>query len=160
MTISPINFKELTFLVVDDESLIVDIITSILQNLESKKVHKADSGMTALNFLSDSNIKIDCIISDHGMEPMSGLELLQHIREGRNTGMVRDTRFVMLTGHGEAEVVKTAAALDVDGYAIKPVSQRGLMQTLIRAFGRKRIIKGASEYAKVELPSLDDPKKE
>ena len=89
MTLSPLNFRELTFLVVDDESLILDIVTSMLQNLESKKVHKATSGMDALNYLSDSNIDIDCVISDHGMEPMTGLELLQHIREGRNAGMVK-----------------------------------------------------------------------
>ena len=71
--------------------------------------------------------------------------------------MVRDTRFVMLTGHGEAEVVRTAAALDVDGYAVKPISQRGLAQTLTRAFNRKRIMKAGSEYASVALPvKVDD----
>ena len=157
MTLSPLNFRQLTFLVVDDESLILDIVASMLQNLESKKVHKATSGMAALNFLSDSNIDIDCVISDHGIEPMTGLELLQHIREGRNAGMVRDTRFVMLTGHGEAEVVRTAAALDVDGYAVKPVSQHSMMQTLVRAFSRKRILKAGSDYASVVLPEkLED----
>ena len=157
MTLSPLNFRELTFLVVDDESLILDIVASMLQNLESKKVHKATSGTIALNFLSDSNVSIDCVISDHGMEPMAGLELLQHIREGRNASMVRDTRFVMLTGHGEAEVVRTAAALDVDGYAVKPVSQRSMIQTLTRAFNRKRILKAGSDYATVVIPAkLDD----
>ena len=152
MVVTPLNFSELSFLVVDDESVIVDIIASILQTLSARKVLKCVSAMTALNILSDSNVKIDCVISDHGMEPITGLELLQRIRDGRNPGMVRDTRFVMLTGHGEVEVVQTAAKLDVDGYAIKPISQKGLVQTLNRAFARKRILKSGSEYGAVVLP--------
>ena len=154
MTTTPLNFRDLSFLVVDDESVIADIIASILQNLNAKKVLKCVSPMIALNLLADSNVKIDCIISDHGMEPITGLELLQRIRDGRNPGMVRDTRFVMLTGHGETEVVKAAALLDVDGYVIKPISQKGLVQTLSRAFARKRILKSGSDYEAVQLPTL------
>lgn len=149
---SSLSFRDLTFVVVDDESVIVDIIASTLQKLNAKAVHKCKSGEEALNILSDSNTKIDCVISDHGMEPMTGLELLQRVRDGRNPGMVRDTRFVMLTGHGEVEVVKTAALLDVDGYAIKPISQKGLVQTLERAFARKRILRSGSDYGAVQLP--------
>jgi DNA-binding NarL/FixJ family response regulator len=81
-----------------------------------------------------------------------GLELLQGIREGRNPGLVRDTRFIMLTSHSEKEVVQTALALDVDGYVIKPISPGGLVQTIERAFARKRILKAGSDYAAVELP--------
>lgn len=154
MPTTPLNFPELSFLVVDDESVIADIIASILQNLNAKKVLKCVSPMIALNLLADSNVKIDCVISDHGMQPITGLELLQRIRDGRNPGMVRDTRFVMLTGHGETEVVKAAALLDVDGYAIKPISQKGLVQTLSRAFARKRILKSGSDYEAVQLPAI------
>ncbi len=145
------DLSDLSFLVVDDESLILDIIASILKNVNAKNVYKSDSAKYALDILSDTNRKIDCIISDHGIEPVTGLELLQGIREGRNPDLVRDTRFIMLTSHSEKEVVQTALALDVDGYVIKPISPGGLVQTIERAFARKRILKAGSDYAAVEL---------
>ena len=150
--VSPIDYSALTFLVVDDESVIVDLVHGLLQSLGAKKVHKAVSAMTGLNMLMDSNEKIDCIVSDHNMQPLTGLEFLKKIRVGRNPAMNRNVRFVMLTAHGDVEVVKSALALDVDSYVIKPVTRGNLDKAIIRAVTRKRILSAGSACDAIPLP--------
>lgn len=152
MVVPKLDFTQLSFIVVDDEPPIVKLIAALLNNAGAKKIYQANSAATTLSILTDYNEKIDCVISDHGMEPLTGLELLQKIRVGTNPGISRNLRFLMLTGHGDKEVVTTALALDVDGYMIKPVSQGGLVSSVERAFARKRILKAGSDYATIPLP--------
>ncbi len=140
------DFSDKTFIVVDDEKPIVDLVSGLLTALGAKKVHKTKSPEMVLNILVDHNEKIDCVVSDHGMEPITGLELLKKIRVGRNPAMNRNVRFLMLTAHGDADVVKRAMALDVDAYVIKPVSMSSLETSLHRAFARKRILQAGSYY--------------
>lgn len=152
MVVPKLDFTQISFVVVDDEPPVVKLITALLKNVGAKKIHQADSAIETLSILTDHNEKIDCVISDHGMEPLTGLELLQKIRVGTNPGISRNLRFLMLTGHGDKEVVTTALALDVDGYMIKPVSQGGLISSVERAFARKRILKAGSDYDTIALP--------
>jgi len=130
-------------------------VSGLLTALGAKKVHKVKSADLVLNILIDHNEKIDCVVSDHGMEPMTGLQLLKKIRVGRNPAMNRNVRFLMLTAHGDVEVVKRAMALDVDAYVIKPVSMANLETALHRAFARKRILQAGSHYD--SIPLLDPP---
>lgn len=152
MVVPKLDFTQVAFVVVDDEPAVVKLISALLKNVGAKKVHEANSATSTLDILTDNNEKIDCVISDHGMEPLTGLELLQKIRIGTNPAISRNLRFLMLTGHGDKEVVTTALALDVDGYMIKPVSLGGLVSSVERAFARKRILKAGSDYATVALP--------
>lgn len=149
MPVPNLDFSAHSFVVVDDESAILDLMAALLTNAGAKKVYKCKSAQEAQNVLMDSNVKVDCVISDHGMEPVTGLEFLQKIRVGTNLGVSRNIRFLMLTGHGEEEVVKSALALDVDGYVIKPVSQAGLTTSIEKAFARKRMLKSPADYAAV-----------
>lgn len=153
MVVPKLDFTQVSFVVVDDEPAVVKLITALLKNVGAKKIHQAHSAVSTLNILADHNEKVNCVISDHSMEPLTGLELLQKIRVGTNPGISRNLRFLMLTGHGDKEVVTTALTLDVDGYMIKPVSQGNLISSVERAFARKRILKAGSDYAAIELPS-------
>ena len=153
MAVSNLDFSGLTFLVVIDEVTIVSLISALLVNAGVKKVHKCKSALEAQNVLADPNVSIDCIISYYGMELVTGLDLLQKVRVGTNPGVSRNIRFLMLTGHGEVEVVKTALSLDVDGYIIKPVSQFSLNSSIEKAFARKRMLEAGSDYAAIALPN-------
>ncbi len=157
VAVPKLDFSAHTFVIVDDESAILNLIAALVTSAGAKKVHKCKSAQEAQNVLTDPNVKVDCIISDHQMEPVTGLELLQKIRVGTNLGVSRNLRFLMLTGFGEEEVVKSALALDVDGYIIKPVSQGALIASIEKAFVRKRMLKGASDYAAVPVFSSPEP---
>ncbi|NKB43784.1 MAG: response regulator [Alphaproteobacteria bacterium] len=152
MAVPKVDLKPLSFVVVDDEVAILNLIGALLVNSGVKKVHKCKSAQEAQNILTDANVSIDCIVSDHSMQPVTGLELLQKIRAGNNLGVSRNLRFVMLTGHGDEEVVRAALALDVDAYVMKPVSQGGLISSIDRAFARKRMLKSGPDYEAIALP--------
>lgn len=154
VVVSKLDLKPLNFVIVDDEIAILNLIGAMLVNAGVKKVHKCKSAQEAQNILTDGNVSVDCVMSDHGMQPVTGLELLQKIRAGNNLGISRNLRFVMLTGHGDEEVVKTALALDVDAYVMKPISQGGLISAVERAFARKRMLKTGPDYEAIALPSL------
>jgi DNA-binding NarL/FixJ family response regulator len=141
-----------SFIIVNDEHESLQVTRFILKNAKAKMVHSCKSSKSALDILDDQDHKIDCVISKYVMEEMSGLELLQRIREGRNYGRVRDTRFVLVTPYSDIEVVRAAVALDVDGYGVKPISQNRMIQILIQAFSRKRILQTGSHYGAIELP--------
>jgi len=155
MALTPLNFSDLSFIIVDDEPESLKATEYVLKNAKAKMVHNCTTSKAALDILNNLNKKISCVISKYALEPVSGLELLQRIREGRNLGMVRDTRFVLVTPYSNVDVVRAAITLDVDGYAVRPVSQHKMIQVLTQAFARKRIIQSGSHYSAVELPKKD-----
>ncbi len=115
-------------------------------------VIKSTSCLAALNILADQQKKIDCIICDHSMPHMTGVELLREIRAGHYSHVPRDMRFIMATSHGQEAVVKAAVNLDVSGYVMKPVSKDALSKAIHRAFGRSPSLKAPEEYSGVPLP--------
>lgn len=147
------RISDLNFLVVDDERMIVEIIAAFLQNASAKSVQKTVSSLTALNLLTSSSSQFDCVISDHQMDPLTGLELLQKLRSSRDENVNRAIPFIILTAHGESDVVRAAIDLDVTGYLIKPVSQEKLFAAVLRAVSKERELQPPHHYDAVELPS-------
>lgn len=146
-----IDFSDRGFLIVDDKPFIRSLIQSFLIKCMVKKIRHAGSGEEAVGMLSTHSAEIDCVICDWNMEPINGLELLKMIRAGSIANTRPDLHFVMLTGHGDSDVVTTAVALDVHGYLLKPVSIEGVINGVERAFARKLILKSADEYLAIPL---------
>src|SRR6476659_5717347 len=69
-------------LVVDDYQTMVRIIRNLLKQLGFEDVDDASDGTTALAKLKQK--KYGLVISDWNMEPMTGYELLRHVREDEN----------------------------------------------------------------------------
>ena len=67
-----------SLLLVDDEQNILHAIKRLLRK-EDYELHTATSGEEALAFLNSK--QVDVIISDHRMTGMSGIELLEHVKE-------------------------------------------------------------------------------
>lgn len=128
------DYSKRQFLIVDDEPFMLSMLDRVLKNLKATRIIKARDGAEAIKCIRDDMGRVDCIISDFNMKPVNGLQLLQGIRMGVNPRIPRDQAFIMVTGHGETEVVKTAVMLDVNGYLVKPVSPEKLAQALERAF--------------------------
>lgn len=152
MTDQP-DYSEKRFLVVDDEVFMLGLIERVLKGFNAKGIQKATDGAVALRTIKDDMSQVDCIISDFNMKPVNGLQLLQAIRMGVNPRIPRDQNFIMLTGHGETEVVKTAVMLDVNGYLVKPVSPAKLDETLKRTFKKPIDIKEAEYYKSIDVKS-------
>ncbi len=147
------SFDELNLLLIDDDSVSLELMEGMLKSVSVGNIQKAASVFAAAGLLADQKTKIDCIVCDHHMEGMTGLALLQRIRAGKNAIVPRDLKFVIATGDTSPEVVHAAVRLDVNGFITKPLSITAVVKTIHNAFGRAGRLKPAAEYAKVVLPT-------
>jgi len=149
------DYAQLVFAIADDKAFIRNIILRMLRAGKARDVLVFENGEQTAKALNDRSGSVDVLISDWNMEPVNGLELLRGIRTGSYKHIPRDLPFIMLTGHSDMKVVKTALAMDVDGYLVKPVSAEKLQQTIFRALQRKWVPKPPEVYANVGRKQVD-----
>lgn len=143
------DISKLSFLVADDDAAMLEIISAALAKFGVVWIRKCTSGAEAAAALADSNCTYHCIISDYSMAPVSGLQLLQSVRTGRFEHVRRETAFIMVTVSGKEQVVRTALALDVGAYVMKPVTPEGLMKAIERTFAKLFVAKTPEAYAAI-----------
>ena len=66
------------------------------------------------------------------MEPMTGYELLRHVRADEN---LRTTPFIMVTAESKTENVIAAKKAGVNNYIVKPFNAVTLKQKIASIFG-------------------------
>ena len=101
-----------TVMVVEDEPLILELITRILK-IERFQVVGCANAEDALDILKER--KVNIILSDIHLPGKSGLELLVHVKE-----FYSETPIVLLTGKKGTYPKKEAMAQGADGFFAKP----------------------------------------
>ena len=119
-------------LVVDDYSVIRKIICNSLKKIGFENIHAAENGTEALTILQD--IDIGLVITDWTMPHMSGLELLQEIRNAPRT---QDIPVIILTGECQAENIVAAVKSHVDNYVVKPFTAEVLKEKISSVFMKR-----------------------
>lgn len=147
------DYSALRFLVVEDEQFMMNTINRMLRMCGASDIATAHDGEAALRAL-DKDPHVHCVISDCNMKPINGLQLLQRIRAGANSYIPANLSFLMLTGHGDTDVVQTARQLDVSGYVVKPVAMDTLLRGVSRALDQPVRLKGPRSYLAVTLPKV------
>ena len=102
-------------LVVDDYNTMVRIIRNLLKQIGYENVDDASNGEIALQKIKEKRYGL--IISDWNMEPMTGFQLLQKVREERGSA---DTPFIMVTAESKTDNVVAARRAGVSHYIVKP----------------------------------------
>jgi DNA-binding NarL/FixJ family response regulator len=154
MTEKTADFSDHGFLVADDKAFLREMIQSMLVRCRARKIEYASNGAEAMKVLADVPETIDCVLCDWNMEPVDGLEVLRSIRAGRVHNTPRDLRVIMLTGHADEHVVRTALAMDANGYVVKPVSMIKLVDAVSRAFAKALNPKPAAAYETIGIVDL------
>ncbi len=108
-------------LVVDDYKTMIRIIRNLLKQLGFDDVDEASDGTEALGKMKERRYGL--VISDWNMEPMTGYELLKHVRA--DTGLSR-TPFIMVTAESKTENVIAAKKAGVNNYIVKPFNAQTL----------------------------------
>lgn len=108
---TPVNIR--TVLVVEDSEITRTLVSGILRS-QGHRVIEAEDGSQAVKRLTDH--RIDLVLSDVQMPGMSGLDLLEHIR---NTPKTRALPVIMLTTLAAGEDRERAMLLGADGYLTK-----------------------------------------
>ncbi|MDB5511882.1 MAG: hypothetical protein JWR08_1365 [Enterovirga sp.] len=102
-------------LVVDDYQTMIRIIRNLLKQLGFEDVDEASDGTAALSRLKERSYGL--VISDWNMEPMTGYELLRHMRADDG---LKATPFIMVTAESKTENVIAAKKAGVSNYIVKP----------------------------------------
>ena len=129
--------KNLQVLIVDDHKTMLRIIANILGQIGIENIDQALDGTEALQLLVRK--KYDLIISDWNMMPMTGLQLLEFVRND-NTYNHKRVPFIMVTAESKPENVMVARKAGVDNYIVKPFNaetmEAKIKVTLAKCAGR------------------------
>ncbi|RBW49095.1 response regulator [Marinobacter sp. F3R11] len=119
-------------LVVDDASFVRDLVKrTIRQRFPVIETTDAQNGRRAQSLMSRT--EFDLILCDWEMPEMSGLELLQWMRQ---QPQYEKTPFIMITSRGDKDHVIEAVKEGVSEYLGKPFSPEGLGKKIIKVMGR------------------------
>ena len=100
---------------VDDDEAFLDLSATFLERTdEDLVVHSETSADAGLAYFEDH--PVDCIVSDHDMPGLNGIEFLTAVRE-RDP----DVPFILFTGKGSEEIASEAISAGVTDYLQKDV---------------------------------------
>jgi DNA-binding response OmpR family regulator len=112
-------------LVCDDDQHIRDLVQAILE-LEGYSVITAENGNKALEIIKNVSVRkqLSVMILDVRMPEMSGLEVLDSLREG---GIIDDLPVIMLTAEGTNEDIVLGYEKGASYYITKPFTKQQLL---------------------------------
>jgi two-component system chemotaxis response regulator CheY len=122
--------KNMRVHIVDDYNTMLRILRNLLRQLDVNNVDESSSGDVALEKLKSS--PPDLIISDWNMEPMTGLELLKHVRANEK---LKRIPFIMVTAESKTENVVAAKQAGVSNYIVKPFNAETLRAKISSVMG-------------------------
>jgi two-component system chemotaxis response regulator CheY len=116
----------LNVLIVDDSRAMRSVIKKTLKaaGFSLEQIYEGANGREALEVLDRH--PVDVVLSDLHMPEMSGLELLERLRE---EGRVPRC-FILVTTEGRKDRLKEALGLGARGYVSKPFQPEGLRKIL------------------------------
>ncbi|MBF0558463.1 MAG: response regulator [Nitrospirae bacterium] len=143
-------------LIVDDMAPMRTIILGNLRNLGFKNIQAVTSAKEAMQVIESK--PVDLVLTDWNMPAMSGLELLQWIRqESVNAKFIP---VIMITAEVRREQVADAIASGVTNFVLKPFTADILAERIENALTGKNIksLSSAPAQPKAAQPSQPAPK--
>ncbi len=123
--------KSMNVLIVDDYKTMLRIMRNLLKQLGFENVEEAIDGTAALEILKEKS-DFGLIISDWNMEPMTGIELLRHVRAADE---LKAIPFIMVTAESKSENVIAAKEAGVSNYIVKPFNAETLKAKMVSVLG-------------------------
>ena len=124
--------QDLRLLYVEDDKNARDTTLKLLNNF-FKDITIAVDGQDGVDKFKIE--KFDLILSDINMPRLSGLDMLEVIRE-----IDPNIAVLMLSAHNESEYFMQAIELDVDGYILKPLVIKQFKKTLFKIVQKIKLL--------------------
>jgi len=116
-------------LVVDDFSTMRAVVVKLFTELGFCHVSEAVDGLQAWKKIQAE--PFDLIVCDWNMPSMTGIELLQKLKE---IPEYRNIRFILITAEAKTSQIMEASRLGADGYILKPFSIETLHEKIFEVF--------------------------
>lgn len=113
----------MNIIIVEDEPKIRQGIKNIIEKYTHHQIIGiANNGLEGYNCIKES--ECDLVITDIKMPELSGIEMLEQLRE------IKPVNAVILSGYSDFQYAQKAISLDVEEYILKPVDMGNFLQTL------------------------------
>ena len=130
--------KGVRALVVDDNAASREILSEMLRFFHLD-VAVAASGTAALEMVEAAGDQpFDLVLMDWRMPGMTGDVVARRLHG--NPSIPLPPKVVIVTAYGREDVFRLAERAGVDGFLVKPVSPSTLLDTLLSALGRGRVL--------------------
>jgi two-component system chemotaxis response regulator CheY len=128
------RFAKMGALVVNHESGIVAIVTTILQSMGMTHIERALDGDKALALFAEDPYFVHFVVCDWSMPGMTGIQLIEKIRAVNATIPI-----LILAGEASIDNMKAALAAGVSQFLAKPFTSAD-MQKRVRAMTKNLIV--------------------
>lgn len=116
--------KAKNILIIDDDSSVCLLLERILS--EKYTVNCCNNAMDALCWLTEGNFP-DLIVTDIIMPALTGIELLEKLRE---SGLFRGIPVVILSGLDDPDKKRRSVELGANSFLRKPFTPEALLETI------------------------------
>ncbi len=116
-------------LVVDDSSVMRQIIKKNLKELGFGDITDAEDGAVGLKKLGDT--PVDLVVSDWNMPKMTGIEFLKAVRADDK---LKGIAFIMVTSEADKANIMEAVQAGVNQYIVKPFHANQLEEKIQAVF--------------------------
>lgn len=150
-----IKFDTLSFLIIEDNKLLIELIVSVLEGIGAKSISVAMNGEQGYEVFN--NEYNDIIIADWDMEPMDGITFTKKIRTDASC-VNNVVPIILLTGYAEKARIATARDAGVTEYVIKPFTAETLIKRITHVINFPRDFIEAPEFIGPDRRRRQDPK--
>ena len=149
------DLENLRVLVVDDSPYMISIVETLLTAMGVAEVRGVPDGRTAISELRAW--QPDLLITDHMMKPVSGLDVIQQIRD-LDEERLRFVPIILMTGHAHQGVVNQARfRAGADAVLVKPVTARRLFDCIVSLYESARTFVRTGTYFGPDRRAPDRP---
>jgi len=135
---SPVDFKSLSVLVIDDEVFMRQLIIRVLNELGTNQITSAKDGDEGLAKVAEVGSSLDIILCDLEMPEMNGFEFVRQLRSSKHVPNP-NIPVLIITGHSDQENIKEAVNSGINGFLVKPISKINL-ETRVKSALKGKLI--------------------
>ncbi|MBF0507637.1 MAG: response regulator [Deltaproteobacteria bacterium] len=121
--------KSLSFMLVDDSNITIKKLTNMIEELGHRVIFVANTGQHAAN--EYMAVKPDMVTMDITMPDMDGIEATRRI-----VAQDKNALIIMITSHGQEQMVIEAIEAGAKGYVLKPVNKDKLKEHIEQVFAK------------------------
>jgi two-component system chemotaxis response regulator CheY len=119
-------------LIVDDHPLTLSMLRQTLKQIGFDDVKEAVDGNIALEILQTEDIKL--VFTDLNMPTMSGIEVIQAIR---NKAETQNIPVIVVSGEGDQDIVVSAMQAGADSFIVKPFAPQTIKEKIMQVVSKK-----------------------
>jgi two-component system, chemotaxis family, chemotaxis protein CheY len=124
----PLDFSQISFLIVDDQPFSRRLVRSMLVGFGSREVHESTNGVEALELAR--HVTPSIIITDLIMPVFNGLRFIKMIKEAES--LAQKPPIIVLSGYVTKAAALTVRSSGAEEILVKPVSPKSLYEHIAR----------------------------